>query len=520
MKTLARRIRPAFGAAGLLILAARPAAAQQASDLAPAPFFRIQVVDDRTQRGVPLVELKTTDGTRHYTDSAGVVAFFEPGLMGKEVFFHVSSHGYEHAPDGFGFRGVRLTPVAGGGATIPITRLNLAERLYRITGIGIYRDSKLLREAVPLAEPLVNGLVAGQDSALALPFQGRIHWFWGDTGRPAYPLGNFKVSGATSELPGQGGLDPGVGVDLSYWVDAGGFSREMAPVPGPGAVWLGGLQTAPDQSGVERMFAHFVRVQSLGTAYEQGLVAWNASAETFEKVSSLPLDETLHAHGHAPFRHVSGGVEYLHFANPYPNLRVERKFEFLDQPRKFEGYTPLVAGARFDGAATRLERDAQQRLVWGWKANTPPLTPAQQRELVQLGRMARAESPFRLADHDTGAELTEHNGTVAWNGHRRKWIMILGVAAGGSSFLGEIYYAEAPAIEGPWTRARKIVTHDDYSFYNVAHRPFFDQDGGRLIHFEGTYTAAFSGTSVPTPRYDYNQIMYRLDLSDPRLTRE
>ncbi len=41
--------------------------------------------------------------------------------------------------------------------------------------------------------------------------------------------------------------------------------------------------------------------------------------------------------------------------------------------------------------------------------------------------------------------------------------------------------------------------------------------GGRLIYFEGTYTQTFSGNPVATPRYDYNQIMYRLDLADPRL---
>ena len=43
------------------------------------------------------------------------------------------------------------------------------------------------------------------------------------------------------------------------------------------------------------------------------------------------------------------------------------------------------------------------------------------------------------------------------------------------------------------------------------------KDDGRFVYFEGTYTATFSGTSVKTPRYDYNQILYRLDLDDPRL---
>jgi hypothetical protein len=53
--------------------------------------------------------------------------------------------------------------------------------------------------------------------------------------------------------------------------------------------------------------------------------------------------------------------------------------------------------------------------------------------------------------------------------------------------------------------------------YNVSHHPQFNQDGGRLIYFEGTYVETFSQAKVKTPRYNYNQMMYRLDLSDPRL---
>jgi hypothetical protein len=47
------------------------------------------------------------------SDSAGRIAFLEPGLMNQEVFFHVRSHGYEAKKDGFGYAGVRLTPKAG-----------------------------------------------------------------------------------------------------------------------------------------------------------------------------------------------------------------------------------------------------------------------------------------------------------------------------------------------------------------------------------------------------------------------
>ena len=91
---------------------------------------------------------------------------------------------------------------------------------------------------------------------------------------------------------------------------------------------------------------------------------------------------------------------------------------------------------------------------------------------------------------------------------------------GGTSYLGEIWYSEASEPTGPWLRAKKIVTHEAYSFYNPVHHSFFDQEGGRVIYFEGTYVNTFSGNPEATPRYDYNQIMYRLDLSDARLREE
>src|SRR5437879_5851875 len=79
-----------------------------AADVAAGNYFTIAVVDNQTGRGVPLVELRTVHNVRYYTDSNGVVAFHEPGLMGKTVFFHVQSHGYEFPKDGFGFRGKAL----------------------------------------------------------------------------------------------------------------------------------------------------------------------------------------------------------------------------------------------------------------------------------------------------------------------------------------------------------------------------------------------------------------------------
>src|SRR5262249_5072904 len=103
------------------------------------------------------------------------------------------------------------------------------------------------------------------------------------------------------------------------------------------------------------------------------------------------------------------------------------------------------------------------------------------------------------------------------NGYRNRWGMITVESYGSPSMLGEVWDAEADTPLEPWVYARKAVTHDKYSFYNPKHHPMFDKDGGRIIFFEGTYTRTFSANNDPTPRYDYNQVMYQLDLSDPRL---
>jgi hypothetical protein len=141
----------------------------------------------------------------------------------------------------------------------------------------------------------------------------------------------------------------------------------------------------------------------------------------------------------------------------------------------------------------------------------------QESALIKAGLMKPDEAWFCLKDVQTGASVRLHAGTVNWNPFRKKWIMIAVEILGKPSVLGEVWYTESDQPQGPYLLARKVVTHNHSSFYNPAHHPFFDQDGGKIIYFEGTYTTTFSGNDVPTPRYDYNQIMYRLDLSDPRL---
>jgi len=499
----------------LAVGATAPGAPAAGAAEGPGRYFAIEVADEATGHGVPLVELRTVNEIRYWTDSAGLVAFLEPGLMDREVYFYVASHGYEVPADGFGYRGVRLRTTPGATARVAIKRKNIAERLYRITGQGIYRDTVLLGRKPPIRVPLLNGRVLGQDSVFTVPYRGRLYWFWGDTSRESYPLGQFAMSGATSELPGRGGLEPAVGIDLVYFVDAEGFSRKMASLPEPGMVWLDAFTTLPDESGRERLVAHYGLMKSLGERLQHGLMVYDDQKEQFERVLRLKDDVRLCPGGHVT-RVTAGGQAYLYFAQPYALVRVKAEWKDLFDTAAYEAFTCLAPRSGYDKDAPALERGPDGRLVWGWKRDTAVVDEKRQKELVAAGKMRAAEGWIDLRDAAGGKPVQAHSGSVAWNAWRRRYVMVFGEVMG-TSLLGETWYAEADAPEGPWRQARKIVTHDDYSFYNPVHHPCFDQDGGRVIYFEGTYSQTFSGAKIPTPRYDYNQIMYRLDLSDPRL---
>jgi len=467
-------------------------------------YFKIQVVDRQTGRGVPLVELRSTNNTRYFTDSNGIVAYYEPGLMDAEVFFFVESHGYEFPKDGFGMHGTRLKTSPGGSAVIKIDRHNIAERLYRVTGQGIYRDSILTGSPVPLKNPVLNGQVTGQDSVYTCIYRDRLFWLWGDTNRPSYPLGHFATAGALSDLPGKGGLDPALGVDLEYFIDETGFSRPICRLKEKGLVWLDGLLTVKDKQGAERLVAKHARMKNLGQAYERGLVVFNDSTDSFEPVvRSNPDFLPYHNSGHALAVDVDG-KKYYYFATQFPlsvRMRVKAEWDHVLDPNRYEVFTSPKPPE-----PCRWVRTGE--LIGDDAAQMPSLIKALKQE----------KKDTYLYDIASGKKITPHGGSVYFNEYRQRWISIFVQQFGESSYLGEVWYAEADTPVGPWAYARKIATHNKYSFYNPKQHPFFDKEGGCIIFFEGTYTFTFSGSlENATPRYDYNQIMYRLNLDDPHL---
>lgn len=272
----------------------------------------------------------------------------------------------------------------------------------------------------------------------------------------------------------------------------------MAPMKEGGLVWIDGLLTVPDTSGEPVMLTHFSRRKSLAVQHEHGILRYDDDKDIFVRAKTLNLEETWrHPRGQAI---VHDG--YVYFAHRFVTTRVKARADHVINPADYEALT--------------LTTNTSGTLSYAWRKDGKPID--QKTEAARHKHESRGQPPplLQLRDARTGKTVLAHAGSIRWNKHRQRWILIV-TEHFGSSFLGEVWYVEAPEIIGPWGPAVKIVTHEKYSFYNPVHHAFFDQDGGRYINFEGTYTKMFSGNEVATPRYDYNQIMYRLDLEDARL---
>ncbi len=499
------------GMGGFVLAALISSVLSQADAARASDVFHVRVIDQETERGVPLVELKTVNNVSYWSDSAGSIAIREPALQGLTVYFRVASHGYEASADGFGYRGVRLVVEAGQSAVVRVRRLNRAERLYRVTGGDIYRDTILAGQESPIKEPLVNAKVYGSDSVVNAVYRNQIYWFWGDTNRPKYPLGNFHVPGAVSQLPNDGGLDPSTGVDLTYFKAADGFAKPTCKMPGPGPTWINGLVVLK-HGDRERMFAMYVKVKPPLSIYERGIVEFDDSLQAFRKVKTLDASDHAWPSGH-PLKTKIGGQEYVYFNSPLALLRVRATAEALVDSSQYESYTYLASGSRKDDY--QVERQDNGELKWSWKRDTIPPNANLERTLIRESLLKPTERTFQLSEFESGRKVNVHGASIAWNEFRSRWTIIALEAGGESSLLGEVYYAEAPAPEGPWSPAIKVVTHDRYSFYNPKQHPMLAQQDGRFIYFEGTYTKMFSGNPTSTPHYDYNQVMYRLDLAKP-----
>lgn len=423
---------------------------------------RIEIIEVGSGWPVPLVELRTTHHMQFFSDNAGVIACDAPELMGREVWFDVIGNGYEVPKDNYGYRGVRLKPEPGKTLRIEVKRTIIAKRIGRITGGGLFAESQKLGSELDWPE---SG-VLGSDSVQNTVYRGKIYWLWGDTTLAHYPLGIFDSSSATSAFQPLGNLQPPLRLKLDYFTDDNGRPRGVAKMPGKGPTWLTAYVTLLDKSGQPHLVATYAKIKTPLDAYEFGLCEWNDAKASFEQGRVLWSKQKNFERPHLPegqpaFWKDEQGRHWVLFGDPFPKIRFPATYEAWLDSKTWE-------------------------------------------ELA-------AQAPLVSPD---GKTVKPHSGHIAWNSFRQRWVTVFMEKSGKPSAFGELWYAEAPAPTGPWGKAVKILSHDNYTFYNPRLHPEFTPTNSPVLLFEGTYTQTFADHPHPTPRYDYNQILYRLDLDD------
>eukprot|EP00050_Salpingoeca_kvevrii_P012578 m.23632 g.23632 ORF g.23632 m.23632 type:complete len:239 (+) comp4152_c0_seq1:908-1624(+) len=223
----------------------------------------------------------------------------------------------------------------------------------------------------------------------------------------------------------------------------------------------------------EHLVATYSKIRGFLHAYERGLCEWSWTSKTFERVAVLWREDDEAAFGEKrwheghPFFYGSedGCPARVGVGNPLPTISFPAAYEAWRDPSTWDSHKPTDC----------------------------------------------------LYDQ-SGAEVVLHGGSVAFSSFLGRWITIFtqreGPSSTPSSRLGEIWYAEADCPFGPWGPAVKVLSHDNYTFYNPRIHIELTSKADSFVVFAGTYTAQFANHAEPTPRYDYNQMWYRLDLDD------
>lgn len=339
------------------------------------------------------------------------------------------------------------------------------------------------------------------------------------------------------------------------------YKSMMARLPSdPSIITIDSFMVLPDKNGNERLVAFYTLCEHAKMPVEQGLVIFDDEKEIFDEriVLRSSEDEPLSSWdvpGGQALKYEEDGKKYYMFTKEYPDfwptLRIPATLEEAKVMENFEVFTPVKEGVtmeeiidllprllslkvagydakEYEGLDEYFDMDQNGELIWSWKKNGLPASQDLESRFLECGLLDIDGARFQLKDSETLEDVKIYSGTIHWNDYLNEYILIgVGIGEGrveddgliiGNCDLGTVWYAKAPSPVGPWTMAEKVLTHEDYNFFNPVHHPFFDNDDGAAIYFEGTYTAEHTASerALKTPYYDYNQIMYRLELVDPR----
>lgn len=556
----------------MLCSSALTLAAAAVAVLPSSNFFVVQVLDAETNRGVPLIWLETTSHIRVVTDSNGVAVFTQPELLplplpaGEgtaasssspppppplvQVWLSVYGPGYFHLPDDFGFPGETVDFVAGGKKTIYVYRNQASERLYRMTGAGIYAESVVAGIPTPLKHPLINSGVVGQDSTQATVHNKTVHWFFGDTNKAGFPLGNFYTTGATSSYAAPATLPAQSGVDLDYFSDAAGnFVAPMAPpslqqpAAPNGPVWVGGLASLGDGNG--ELVTFYTKVGGGMAAQWWGMLQFDAAVNRFVEggaAGSSGVGARWNASSqdnplYPLYSNVMGshstvvGDGYVYFTSAYPAYRAPATVDALSKlPQMYEAWTCLEPGTTVaDGKVVRDPTSGN--VIYSWTPLTPALTEADEKALVVKGVLKQGEGWINLSDAKSGGSVALARGSTHWNKHIGGYLLISEPTAAGQIWVAK---SETAEITGPYRTATMVAAHNSTgsgigggggtsdtglatNCYNPTQHTFMSNTttspGDEVVYFSCTFVTSFAPLQHKTERYDYNSLVYRLNTS-------
>jgi hypothetical protein len=194
-------------------------------------------------------------------------------------------------------------------------------------------------------------------------FGGTIRWFWGDTGKLSFPLGNFETTGATSCAPSGAVSDASPpppqahtsdpclaveeGINLDYYVepidpkhpDVPVFVKPMASLlPMPYPTWIGSLSVvpaadAPAGDDNSAMLAYFMKAGPDMNTLRHGVLRWDSAMQNFTELANWSMTAPMADHaggshaatastGAAHTTVMMGGTDYVVFAGrPWPQVR-------------------------------------------------------------------------------------------------------------------------------------------------------------------------------------------------------
>jgi hypothetical protein len=504
------------------------------------PYFGIRIVDRDTHEGVPLVQLRTSNYIVNYSDSQGYVAFFEPGMMDHDVWFSVLTDGYTFSDDRTCKpsithpcdSGIILHTTPGKIITLTVERKQLAERVFRLTGQGIYRDSVLLNIPTPINESSMEMVAPiGQDTLMLTKYKGLNYWFFGDTvcapsarQENCNGYGQHTIAATSIDQANQAPV-------LQYFTSNINGMQWPKPVTPVGDLNMNTWTAAPFviNAGTpqEAMYAFYLKPYSTSadpSPDKTGLVKWNESKQQFELLIEWPLNNGMEwlSNGHVVSAFAPGeGVDgYVYFAGSFVLVRAPKNK--IAQLSAWESLTPLLSGSDMNNP--KIDPKG-----WGWKKGMPVFHQSDETTLIAKGIMPLSQARMQIVDSITKKPVVVDSGVVHWNAFLKKYILVFG--------NGQLYLAMSDSMTGPWNTAVVIAQHEDThsSCYNSIQVSALSDATERNIYVACSYTSMWSNDApaagIPNvwstclfgqnahqncapvvPRYEYNNLVYRLDL--------